>query len=426
MIVCNNRDVFALLADGRACQWSDSFNSQSIDVVNKLAPTIIDEQVALVSPSLSKTSIFVAMTTDDRIYIYWNVNSGPTDITDVVHQAIGDRAETVQNVHSFKRAHSNWAQIAVVTERSVDIFDIRYTGFNWKQPIYVHRPYSMTAYSKPLGRHPSCRFEIVPQVRHTFAAGIDTVSIGTVGGFVKTKDHKLYKFRTSSTFDLDIRRGKEYLNQCVLTNALNCRNIRELVCNSVNAHLLMNNGSVLMRRPVLFQRGWLDAPVTFSQVVFPKAVSIARIVTHYHHIFYITTRGQCYYAYDIYKDNEQPGFGLYPRPVAALSGLYVENIDIAHKYAVIRYASKPHSKFCTIIVNEYFGINLEYINGTKRPKRIHGLGSTRITDVTQTPSHTYFVTDTGSLYVCALPWNRRAVEIPFFKNNPIEVENSDT
>lgn len=422
MIVCNNHDVFALLADGRACQWSDSFDSQSTHILNKLAPTMIDDKVALVSASLSKTDIFVAMMSDDRIYIYWRVNSGSADITDVIRQAIGDRAETVQSVHSFTRAHNNWAQIAVVTEFSIYIFDIRFTGLNWKQPTYVPRPYSTIIYSRPpLGPYHPCRFEIVSQVRHTFPAGIDLISIGTVGGFVKTKDHRLYKFRTNSLFDLDVSRGKAYLNQCILTNAFNCQNIRTLVCNGVSAYLIMNNGSVYQRRQVEFQLGWLDAPVTFSQVVFPQPVRVARVVAYYQHIFYITTKGVCYYAYDTYKDADQLGYGLYPVCLGALDSLCVEDIHIAHRYAVIRYASTPYSRFSAMFVGEYFSLDPEYIDGTKRPTRIHGLGNMCITDIIQTASHTYFVADTGSLYVCALPSSQRAVEIPFFKNRPIAV-----
>lgn len=427
MIASNSRDVFALLANDRACQWPGAFRCPSPEALSKLKPLIIDNDIAFVHDSHPEVNIFVTVTLDNSILVYSKLKSGPADITSAIHQVIDNPNETIQSVRLLSYS-SNVVQMVAITERSVTVFDIRYMGLIGKFRC-TPRPHGVIIQSASSLSHQSCCFEVALMIRHIFPAAINLVGIGDHEGTVRTTDNKLYHFRTSRSFYKKPITKKRPIDEFKSVDMPDIQSIQKIVYCSNWAHLIMGNGIVNR----MHGGWWTHTDASFKQITLPRRTRVAAVVIGNDHVFYVTAGGPCYYGYTFEGPNGATNHGLNPLHIQTLKDYDVEHVFVTPGHVFFKYASEPHSKLGVMFLNgPRRGLDSAYINGTKALDLLPYFDNMCIVSVIPALARTYFVTSDGSMHMHMQSFDNPNAphelcihEIPFFKQNPIKVENAN-
>ena len=418
MITSNSRDVFALLADGKACQWSRTFRCPNTEALAKFKPAIIDNGIALVQNSHREVDIFVTITLTNSVLVYSKIGCGPADITGEIIQIINDPNETIQSLHILSYSRKV-VQMAVVTERSVCLFDIRYMGVTGRLKGKARAHGVLIQSAAPPG-HQACCFEVALMIRHMFPTGINLVGMGDHEGMVRTADNKLYYFRTRWTFYKKPVTVKQASDEPLLIDTPDIEHIREIIYYSRLPFLLMDSGTVRMPSA---NYGYTSDDLVLAEVIFPRRIRVATVIANNRYIFYITTEGMCYYGHVFgVPTGVTRRRGLRPLCINALQDYFVEYVYVAHRRIFIKYASQGHSRLGTMSLN--------WLIEAQPMQLIQYFNDRHIVSVTSSADRTYFVTSNGGLHVhipsLDTPHELLIHEVPFFKQNPLEVENTDS
>ena len=379
---CNN-DILVHLADLSVC-WCDGASM-------RLNPKATAGSTLIIK-ACHETGFYVSLTHDGLLLAGTHLLHVPTDITTSLPQTA-----RIELLEEGTEIHILDCVITVKTLHTVSFITIGY-------------PKSMT------DKHVS----IASSITHEFPSGITSSGFGYKHGFVRTNDNNLHMLNGDNVWKHPTSRRLEFINP---------ENIQEIITDIWYTLFIMKDGSV--RSCGLFgAHNWhpgqyaYDDDKLFELIRFPHEISVAKAINHNHHIFFITTEGQCYYINDNVRESSIV-------LIQALSSYYVENVFVLEDYVIIQHDGNKLCRLSLSTTNYTYGcakaysIDSCYIKGTWKPTALPFFDNKSIVTVKEIRRRIYYISEEGKMYwrnYLYLGTRDSYEELSYFAENPIMVE----
>lgn len=370
--------ILTHLADGQVC-------------ILKARPITICKRVLRVA-ACKRTGVYALMTHSGRILAGFKDCNCPEDITDLIPEAhreelLGSkRSNNIEILLSARSYASSLSTLAIKTRTSISFIDIgdRVASDTGK----VRATYLGT---------------------EVFSSGIDTFGFDSWYAAVQTSSNlHLIKVGFRNIMAWYVSREVKPLLTCYKTE-----NIQQIVCANERIFLLKQNGTVSM----------IHSDMAGQVEIFSKE-PVTKIIADWPHIFFITTKGLCYYLnYNVSECNS-------PRLIRALECYHIENIFIAEKQVIFQYDG---GRLCSLVLAfrefEYTTeIDPLYMAPFAHPYLLPFGEDMGIISVESMGSYVAFTTYEGRVYL-ALAQNLESqplTEIQFFVENPLMIRDRVT